>query len=381
MHASTLPADTTILDGEATSLQQARRLQRRRAQRLRMLGLVAASYGIDSLMIALLAAAGVVSGLVPLVYAGTAAICLTAFYLALGGSFAERQPDHYLTLHQVAANSLLLVGFMLWVPQIGILLMMVLFIVFAFGALRMSPGLAVSVVVVTALPVGAVLALVGDRLGLPTDTGAQRLVSGLWFATVLMRSVGLGLFGARLREVLAERNQELAATFARLEHLAARDALTGAYNRRRILERLDDERQRLARGGAAFAVVLFDLDHFKRVNDSLGHAAGDEVLQRFVRLVESHIRSLDRIGRFGGEEFLLVLPGTANAAAAREAVERIRVAIARAPWGEVSPGLAITVSAGAAVADVGEDASVLVARADRALYRAKHGGRNAVVVD
>lgn len=163
----------------------------------------------------------------------------------------------------------------------------------------------------------------------------------------------------------------------RVEVAAHTDYLTGAYNRRGIDELIAQEIERTERYGGAFSVVLLDIDHFKSVNDAHGHQAGDGVLQEVVACLRLELRSVDQIGRWGGEEFLLLLPQVEGDEAGR-AAERLRERIAAHRFGPAGP---LTISSGVATWRPGETRAALVARADAALYRAKNGGRNTVVAD
>lgn len=165
-------------------------------------------------------------------------------------------------------------------------------------------------------------------------------------------------------------------------HMAETDALTGAANRRAFMQYLDTLVDRARRQDAPLAAVMVDLDHFKRTNDTYGHAVGDKVLVQTVRQVQSCLRDCDMLGRLGGEEFAVVLPG-ATAASAVAAAERIREAIAavdvRVDNGDRIP---VTASLGVAVLEgdkMMETAEGLLHAADEALYAAKAGGRNRVV--
>ncbi|RTR06484.1 sensor domain-containing diguanylate cyclase [Halomonas nitroreducens] len=162
---------------------------------------------------------------------------------------------------------------------------------------------------------------------------------------------------------------------AELERLSTTDALTGAPNRRHFLERLYAELQRQARHGQAMSVVMFDIDHFKRVNDRWGHAAGDAVLKRLVSTAQSLLRAQDLLGRLGGEEFAVMLPEADVDGAARFA-ERLRVAIEalRIDHGETM--IAVTISLGLTTTSGADTPERVLERADGALYAAKHEGRN-----
>lgn len=159
-----------------------------------------------------------------------------------------------------------------------------------------------------------------------------------------------------------------------LQRQATRDALTGLFNRRggeRHLERAYQATQEL---GQDLCVMLADVDHFKQVNDTWGHAVGDDVLREVARLLQENVRSSDRVVRWGGEEFLLILPSCPLGAAMGQA-DRLRELIGHAERLEIGP---ITLSIGVAQLQIGESLASLIDRADKALYRAKNTGRNRV---
>jgi len=156
---------------------------------------------------------------------------------------------------------------------------------------------------------------------------------------------------------------------------AITDPLTGAYNRRHVEAALDEAMERSRRTGAAASVLLIDIDHFKRVNDELGHGAGDRVLKELVRLINTRSRRLDKLFRMGGEEFLLFLPDTPVASAMIQA-ESLRKLIADSLILQNRP---ITVSIGLSAYQDDQHQSTWIKRADDALYRAKESGRNRVV--
>lgn len=165
----------------------------------------------------------------------------------------------------------------------------------------------------------------------------------------------------------------------RLEHLSHHDALTGLLNRRAIEYLLDREAQRLHRFGEPFTILMVDIDHFKRINDRLGHAAGDAVLCAVSQALQAQAREVDRVARFGGEEFCVLLPHTLHEGALL-AAERLRHAISQIniPWADET--ITVTISTGLATAnDSLEALASLLRRADDALYQAKAEGRNKVV--
>jgi diguanylate cyclase (GGDEF)-like protein len=143
---------------------------------------------------------------------------------------------------------------------------------------------------------------------------------------------------------------------------------------------LDDKIAGAQRSKTPCSIALIDLDWFKRINDAFGHPTGDEVLRTFAITVFANIRTIDRFGRYGGEEFLLVLPDTPAEEAAR-ILERLRTIIADLDWSAFSPGLRVTISAGIATLRPDETPDSFLARADSALYAAKAGGRNRISND
>ncbi len=163
-----------------------------------------------------------------------------------------------------------------------------------------------------------------------------------------------------------------------INELAIRDELTGVHNRRHLLSLIEVERSRSARVSRPFCLCLLDIDFFKRINDTYGHSAGDCVLRAFAGAVEEQIRDSDCFGRYGGEEFLLMLPETTIDAAA-VLVERIRAAIEALRFADIDKALTMTVSLGVAEFRPGETIAQSIARADEALYLAKARGRNRVV--
>jgi diguanylate cyclase (GGDEF)-like protein len=176
--------------------------------------------------------------------------------------------------------------------------------------------------------------------------------------------------------------RELAVSNENLERLAMVDEKTGLYNFREFQRTLRNEMQRAQRYSVPLSLVFFDLDHFKQVNDTLGHQAGDRVLQEFATLVTGGARANDVAARYGGEEFAVILPHTGGEMALRVA-ERIRSAVQEFVFYETDVPTRITVSAGIATFPSFEDVDSvngLIRAADRALFRAKDLGRNRVVV-
>ena len=186
----------------------------------------------------------------------------------------------------------------------------------------------------------------------------------------------LQLLNKRLVATLAEKD----ALHAEISRQAVTDELTGISNRRHVMEFGRREFERYRRLDAPLAVVMLDIDHFKAVNDRFGHAAGDEVLCGIARTLGEAVRTIDAYGRWGGEEFCVILPG-ASAETAQRIADRIRRAIADAAHGDLLPAGTITASLGVAAVGAGHRSlDDLLGAADHALYEAKRGGRNRVAV-
>jgi diguanylate cyclase (GGDEF)-like protein len=184
---------------------------------------------------------------------------------------------------------------------------------------------------------------------------------------------------SRLRQRLRTQKSELAKALERIQDLATRDDLTGLVNRRYMLEVLTLEHQRCMRSGHSFCIAMIDLDHFKQINDELGHEAGDAVLRAFAAEASAAIRVSDVLARWGGEEFLLLMSDT-RASLARLGVERLRERVAAMRLPRADTVLAITFSAGVTEHRAGEPVTDTIARADQAAYAAKAQGRNRLVM-
>jgi diguanylate cyclase (GGDEF)-like protein len=181
---------------------------------------------------------------------------------------------------------------------------------------------------------------------------------------------------ARSREKTFKERKELELSIAEVQRLSSIDTLTGLYNRQHLHEVLDAEALRSSHGSLGFCVALIDLDHFKRINDTYGHQVGDEVLVGFAALAKTFFRDTDTVGRWGGEEFLIIMPGGSHAP-----VEGLRVALANARLSEHAPALQVSFSAGIARHRIGETWADTLERADRSLYAAKKAGRNQCKID
>ncbi|UCG12213.1 MAG: GGDEF domain-containing protein, partial [Deltaproteobacteria bacterium] len=182
------------------------------------------------------------------------------------------------------------------------------------------------------------------------------------------------------REELANINATLREKNKELEELSITDSLTGLNNRKHLMEKLAGELIRSERYDRKFSVLMIDIDHFKRYNDTYGHLAGDEVLRRMAEVFRQSIRSSDYAARYGGEEFMLILPETGSGQGV-QAAERIRRRVAEERIGGEEHSEVVTVSVGvASFPENGDDSNSIISQADVALYRAKQAGRNQVIL-
>ena len=261
-------------------------------------------------------------------------------------------------------------------PARGALLpLMPLILVFSMFALKQNTALGLVLAGTTMLGMAtSALAWAEPAAHPPMIEAAHWL-----FTTVAMVSVNVlaGRLG-RMRQRLRERQAELTEALAQIRALATRDALTGLLNRRAMMDELHREVRRRERQPQRLTLVLVDLDNFKRINDQLGHRMGDRVLQAFAEVSRASLRAADQVARWGGEEFLLMLPQSDHGTAV-DAVERIRAALRTATIPGAPLDLMVTFSAGLAVCSEEGDIEAAIDRADLAMYRAKTEGRDRTV--
>ncbi|MEP6390082.1 MAG: diguanylate cyclase [Halioglobus sp.] len=228
-----------------------------------------------------------------------------------------------------------------------------------------------------------IAACVNDLLIDFVAVDTTRLVPFGFVAIMLAMAVSLAnRFTAsmsHLEQVVAERTESLSLANERLGEAARIDPLTGLYNRRGFREEAEVEVQRMFRGGKGFSIVLSDIDNFKSFNDQYGHACGDHVLSRAAAIMRGRIRDIDRLGRWGGEEFILLLPETDSEGAALLA-EKLRDTISDNVFDFQDRRLSITLTFGVTTFRKGETLEACIARADAALYEGKAAGRNRVIV-
>ena len=352
-------------------------LSRRVRQRRQIQGMIAASYLLDGLILLIFAEAGAVPLTIAPAYVG-AGLLSVAFYLLLSETgFTERFKDHYCVVPQLFVSVAIVLAFAYVAPGVGLMFLCTLFLIVNFGSLRSTPGQSAAIWTMIATGIAFLFLLTDKPIGLPHDSHLERLATMLVFVLGIGRCLFVGIFSSLMRQSLYQSGLKLKEAYRRIEELAELDELTGSFNRRCIMRMLEEEIARTARLKVPCSVALIDLDFFKRVNDLYGHPTGDEVLRTFAITVFANIRTIDRFGRYGGEEFLLLLPDT-DEQGATQMLDRLRAIIAELDWSAFSPGMRVTISAGVAELRPNETSDTLLARADSALYAAKAKGRNRI---
>ena len=352
--------------------------QRLRERRLLM---AAGSYSATLGLVAYFYYAGLISARVAQFHFMIVLGLNVAFFAAIRSGWNLRFRDPSLTFVQAAA-SILPALYVLWFleqPQARMALTYLAVIPALFGAMALDTRrllyLNSWVVASYGVLVAGSSVLRPERLS-PFTEGL--LIVPL--VIVLLQVSLLAGYLSRLRTNLRERNAELRSALARLNELAVRDGLTGAYNRRYLMDAVSSEINRAQRAGSRFSVAIVDIDHFKAINDRHGHQAGDAALKRVVAVMRTSLREADSFGRWGGEEFLMLLPDTPAAGAAVTA-ERVRRCLSSITLPEIAADLHVTASIGIAEWRPDESLNRVIARADQALYRAKGAGRDAVEID
>ena len=319
-------------------------------------------------------------GLLPLnIAVGGAALIgffVVLFYALFRSGLNLRFGDPSLTAEMIAAAVLTLAYLMYHAAPARNALSLFYLVALLFGVLRLGTARLLVLALIAFVAHASVLALSGSLQGAGAREGWVQLAT---LAIVLPWFGAMGGYVNRLRHRLSDSNRRLKEAVDRAEEMATRDVLTGVHNRRHLLNVLQREIARSTRLDTALSVCLLDIDDFKTVNDTLGHAAGDAVLKHFSTVAGAGLRAVDVFGRFGGEEFMLILPDS-GAAGAATAAERIRTRIEKYVFPELPAGRCVTVTIGIATFAIGESGDALTARADQALYRGKDAGRNRVVV-
>jgi diguanylate cyclase len=361
----------------ASPKRTAQALSLRARRRRQIQGMIAASYLVYALVLLIYAQAGAIPSTVSSAFALCGLLSVACYLVLSETGFTERFKDHYFVAPQLIVSTAILLAFAYIAPEVGMMFLCTLFVVFNFGSLRSTPRQTAIFWTAMALGLAGLFLLTDKPISMPHGTYLERFATMSVFILTIGRCMFLGIFSSAMRQSLYQSGLELKQAYKRIEELAELDELTGSFNRRCIMRMLGDEIARAHRSHTPCSIALIDLDWFKRINDAHGHPTGDEVLRTFAITVFANIRNFDRFGRYGGEEFLLVLPDTPGDDAAN-ILDRLRVIIAALDWSAFSPNMQVTISAGVATLTPDETEDSLLARADNALYAAKAQGRNRI---
>ncbi len=305
-----------------------------------------------------------------------------AFLITSGINLRLKDPS--LTFVQCTLGLSWLVLFMHFVPQWRDLMLALIPIGIMFGLFHMDAR-EFTLLALTGFVALMALTTYEVTIGHPIYTNAELALRSAIGSGLLLWCAYFGNHVGRLRAKMKAHNSQLEQAIRDITRLAERDHLTQAFNRRLIIEILEQLRTAAERDQSTFSVIIIDVDYFKKINDRFGHLEGDQVLASIAKRVKSELRLLDEVapvggrgrelGRFGGEEFIITLPGT-DLKGATQCADRIWRSIREY---EFDHALKVTVSAGVASYEAQESIDDLLARADRALYGAKHAGRDQVL--
>jgi diguanylate cyclase len=357
------------------------RLANLQRHRLRMTLLSVVNSFLQSIIIGLYAASGTITWPIAAIFAAASLGTTGLFAIGVAARWLLPLGDAGLLQAQLAVNFAVQIVFLVVAPPLWMIFLASTLITCTYAMVAFTPRqftwlwLGYGSVTAIALFVGH------ERFETPAPTPLNIAILWLFFFFGVRRLALTGAQFSRLREQLSEKNKQLTILLERNKELASHDELTGAFNRRQLMQLLAEERDRAGRASESFSVAIFDLDHFKNINDRFGHAGGDAVLKRFCALTSQAMRSTDRFARYGGEEFVLLMPMTASIATATQAAERIRRVVGGEDWTATlgESATPVTVSAGVALWRADETVEELLARADAALYQAKDQGRDRCV--
>ena len=302
------------------------------------------------------------------------------FYALVRSGLNQRwfEADPALTLQQGVFSVFSTVGAYLMCGPVRGASMLALAVTLSFGMFALKLRQVVGLSLFAVLLLG--FAMAGAHQLWPQRYPAEEEVMHFLLMAVLLPSIAV-LAGqlSTLRHKLRMHRVELEQALEQNRQLAIRDELTGLHNRRHVLELMQLEAQRAERSGRPLCLALIDIDHFKRVNDQHGHAQGDEVLRAFATCAGVALRDTDTLGRWGGEEFIVMLPET-PADAAVGVLSRVHRQMAELRFEAFDATLRVSFSAGIAVVQPGETLAAAIERADQAMYAAKQAGRDRSVV-
>lgn len=344
---------------------------------LRMHGIIIFSFAIDVAFLLAFAYIGMGSAFVAAAYgaAGIGLHLILCLMIKTGANKAFKEPG--MALPQTVNGILMQTGFLMAAPDVGMIFLFNLFTVYAFGVVAYNARQFILLWAFGTVLVSIAFFQVGDRIVFPNASGESLALISAFFVLTVGRAVLIIEPISSLRSSLVKKNKEISAALRQVEQMATHDSLTDLLNRRAMIDSLQLELKRFDRSGNFFCIAMIDLDNFKAINDRFGHAAGDEVLRLFAGILRDGLRLTDRLARYGGDEFVVMLTDTPRDTAVF-VLERVCTCVAQYEWASITPGLAVTASIGVTMVERGDTIEQAMERADSALYAAKSAGRNNV---
>jgi diguanylate cyclase len=297
-------------------------------------------------------------------------------YIIFRTGLNQRMKDPSLTSFQICIASLIVMYAIFFIYEARDILFSVYILILLFGIFRLDTQQFLHVSAFILLTYGIDVYLLS--VFRPQDIELKIEVFQ-WFALAIVL-ISVSFIGGNissLRRELSGSRKKLQSSLITIQEMAIHDDLTGFYNRHHMMKLIEAENNRSVRTGSVFSLVMMDIDKFKNINDTFGHQVGDNVLMTFSAIIRSVLRKTDFCGRYGGEEFLIVLTET-DIKEAKVFAERIRDSVEDNFFPELGHNSKITVSIGLARHRTNENIDKTISRADEALYKAKNNGRNRV---
>ena len=297
-------------------------------------------------------------------------------YIVFRTGLNLRMSDPSLTSIQMCAAILVVMYAIYYAYEVRGLLFSMYILILLFGIFRLYTSQFLLISGFALLTYGIDIGLL--RISRPQDINLK-IELFQWFGLAIVMISVSSIAGniSSLRRELSLSRRKLQSSLTVIREMAIHDDLTGFFNRTHLMDLIETESNRSIRTGDVFSLAMIDIDKFKNINDTYGHQTGDYVLKTFAAVVRSILRKTDFCGRYGGEEFLIVLTET-DLQAAKIFAERIRDCVEKSLFPSLGPDSRVTVSIGLTVYKMQENTERTISRADEALYRAKNGGRNRV---
>lgn len=354
------------LKNTSLSLQDKRRLYR-----VIMVLAIGICYSFDSVFLYLFYKAGTVGILVFYTFNFLAISHIIIFSFIHWFGISENFKNTQMTIWQLSYAIIILITCMILESSLSTYFLALIFIVFSFAIIRITILESIIMWIITTLLIAFTLNYFNiSNLTILYPSTSEKLIILFSYSSVLLRIILLGYYNTLIKEKLFKMNNQL-------EKETRYDTLTKTYNRKSILDYYHDFKSTCKREKTSFCVVMIDLDNFKNVNDTYGHIQGDIVLHEVAKLIQDSCKDIDKIGRYGGEEFLLLL----KAQTQEEAfivIERVRQNIENKTW-ENHQDLNVTISCGLYFVNANNIDDDLIKNADLALYQAKEEGRNKII--